>query len=290
VAGMFTIDPARPAPAWQCAMLAVLLPAVAAHAAVPYGPAARQSVIDPAVMRIDEPRHLGAPLDRDLPLVDSEGRAFRLGDMLGKPLILLFSYYGCDGACPTLNGSLVQALRDVGRFALGRDYHVLTVSFDRQDTPESARRFLAKVRAQVPPGTGWRHAVLQRPQTDIDVLTGATGYRYFWSRADQMFLHPNALVFVTPEGRVARYLYGTAVAGREVQLALIDADWGRISNGGAAFDMLTGVCYSYNFSEGRYTFNLSLLIGLASLLFGVSLIVFSLWFFRSRKTGRLSHA
>ena len=64
---------------------------------------------------------------------------------------------------------------------------------------------------------GWRHAILENKETDISQLTSSVGYRYFWSRADQVFLHPNAVLFITPEGRVARYLYGTAMKKKEVE-------------------------------------------------------------------------
>jgi protein SCO1 len=258
--------------------------------AAPNGALGRESTIDPAIMRIDEPRHLGARLDPGFVLTDSNGRDFRLGEILGKPVILLFSYYGCDGACPTINRSLADVVQQVQRFALGRDYRVLTVSFDRQDTQETARRFVDRFRSALPAVEGWRHAVLKQREGDIGALTGSVGYRYFWSRADQVFLHPNVLVFLTPEGRVARYLYGTAVEKKEVELALIDADWGRISNVGAVFDMLTGVCFSYNFAEGRYTYNMSLLVGVASLVAGILLVLLSLMVFRTKKSRRLTYA
>lgn len=81
-------------------------------------------------------------------------------------------------------------------------------------------------------------------------FAGTIGFRYFWSRIDKTFLHPNVLVFLTPEGRVARYIYGTQLDARTIELALIDADWGRISGSASAvFDMITGACFSYNYSE-----------------------------------------
>lgn len=263
-----------------------LLAAASAVWAAPYGSLGRDSSIDPAIMRVDETRYLGSPINRNYLLRDADGREFRLGDMMGKPLILLFSYYGCDGTCPTLNANLAAALHNVTRFALGRDYRVLTVSFDRHDTATTARTFADKTRDGLSLPAGWRHAVLKRPETDIDTLTASVGFRYFWSRADQIFLHPNVLIFLTPEGRVARYLYGTAMDKKEVELALIDADWGRISNAGQFVDMLTGVCYSYNFAEGRYTINMSLLVGVASLLGGIALVLLTLSLFRTRQLFR----
>ncbi|MBM3390558.1 MAG: SCO family protein [Betaproteobacteria bacterium] len=250
----------------------ILFGAYAARAVTPPQDA-KATTIDPKLMQIDEANHLGASLPRDLVMMDADGREFPFGELLGKPSILLLSYYGCDGTCPTMNKLLYLELPKVTRFRLGADYRVLTVSFDRNDTAETAAGFLRK--SGIPPDlhAGWRHAIMKDREAAIDALTKAVGFRYFWSRLDKMFLHPNVLVFVTPDGRVARYLYGTTLDARAIELALIDADWNRIANSGNVIDMLTGVCFSYNYAEGRYQPNYSLLIGVGSFVFGIALMV-----------------
>jgi len=252
-------------------------------AQAPYGAFAPETTIDPAVMQIEETQYLGARLQSDYQLIDVEGNEFTLGDMIGKPLIILFSYYGCDGTCPILNINLKEVLRQIDRFKLGTDYQVLTVSFDQNDTPETLQKFVAIADLPAEMQTGWRHAILKQADLDVKQLTSSVGYKYFWSRADQVFLHPNVLIFITPEGRIARYLYGTAIDKETLELALIDTDWNRIANSTQVIDILTGVCYSYNFQEGKYTFNYSLFIGLGSLFFGIFLVVFSIFFFHFKK-------
>ncbi len=258
-------------------------------ATAPYGGFSSESNIDPAVMQIDELQHLGAPINRALRLVDSESREFSLGDMLGEPLLLLFSYYSCDGTCPVLNTALKDVLSKIKRFKIGRDYKVLTVSFDKHDTPETMKQFDKKLAIPAEMRNGWRHAILQQDDAALEDLTSSVGYKFFWSKADEVFLHPNVLIFLTPEGRVARYLYGTAMEKKELELALIDADWGRIANSSNLIDMLTGVCYSYNFAEGKYTLNYSLMAGVGSLLLGIALLVISMLVYRKKIGRRISH-
>ncbi len=253
-----------------------------ASAVAPYGSFTGESNIDPNVMQIDEPSYLGTPLQRDFVMVDSHGKRFALGEMLGKPLILLFSYYGCGGSCPIMNTTLKQALQKVERFKIGADYRVLTVSFDKHDTPETMRTFVERLELPDEMQDGWRHAVMVDKESDTKKLSSSVGYQFFWSRADEVFLHPNAVLFITPEGRVARYLYGTAMEKSEVELALIDADWGRIANSSNVIDILTGVCYSYNFAEGKYTVNLSLVAGVAALAFGILMVAGSAIIFRKK--------
>ncbi len=249
--------------------------------------------LDPGIMKIDETRFLGQPMARETRFVDESGRPFTLGDVLGKPVILALSYYGCDGSCPIVNRNLAAALEQVERFRAGRDYRILTVSFDPNDSEVTARQFVDSMRGlDATLREGWRFAVLGEAAPDAhERFAGSVGFRFFWSRIDKTFLHPNVLVFLTPEGRVARYVYGTPLDPRTVELALIEADWGRISGSASAvFDMITGACFSYNYSEGRYQPNYALFVGLGSLLLGVGLAAAGLLGYRRRLARRTVHA
>ena len=165
---------------------------------------------------------------------------------------------------------------------------MLTVSFDRRDTPQSAGHFAEMTGVPAEMRGEWRFAVFEH-QADVDAFTASVGFRFFWSDAAKAFLHPNVLVFLTPEGRIARYLYGVAPSAKTIEFALIDADWNRIANSAAVIDILTGVCYSYNFADGSYRFNYPLLVGAGSLLLGISLIALGAIAHR-RKIRRASHA
>jgi protein SCO1/2 len=209
--------------------------------------------------------------------------------MLGKPLILLLSYYGCDGTCPAINVELARVLAKVDRFRLGEDYRVLTVSFDARDDERTAADFLAKTGAAAEARRGgWRHAVVS--DREVKRFAAGVGFNFFWSDAAQAFMHPNVLVFLTPQGRIARYIYGTRMDAATIENALIDADWERIANSTAVFDMLTGACFSYNYATGRYQLNYALVIGLGSLLLGLSLMAAGAWAYRRKIKGGTSHA
>ena len=248
----------------------------------------RASVPDGSVMQVDEPRFLGNRMRGATVLTDIEGRDVTVAEILGKPVILLLSYYGCDGTCPTMNAELSRVLAKVERFKLGEDYRVLTVSFDPRDTPQTAREFLAKTAGTTTMPDGWRHVVVKGG--DVKGFAGEVGFNFFWSDAAKAFLHPNVLVFLTPEGRVARYIYGTRLDARTVELAITDADWERISQSTAVFDMLTGACFSYNYAEGRYQINYSLLAGVGSLLLGLTLMAAGALIYRRKMARRAREA
>ena len=154
-------------PGWLRAsvLLGLWLCSLAPAWAVGKPPTENRSSIDPAVMQIDESRHLGQKLAPGVALIDESGKPLRMAEVLGKPVILVLSYYGCDGTCPTINQNLAVALEGVKRFKAGQDYRVLTVSFDRRDDPELASKFAAGLKALSPQlRDGWRFAVLQAGQ------------------------------------------------------------------------------------------------------------------------------
>ncbi len=231
-----------------------------------------ESTIDPQVVAIDERAYLGVRLDGHYRLRDAKGQTFTLDRYRGKPLILLFSYYTCDGLCGTINRHLQTLIDGVQRFRPGRDFRVLTISFDKHDTLERIAGF--RQRNHLAKRPGWTLAILDNP-ADIVPLTSSLGVRFFWSYRDRVFVHPNAFIFISPQGRVVRYLYGTLVSPRDVELALIDANWEKISTSGKLLNILAGVCFSYNFKEGRYTVNIPLFAGLGALLLGLVLVTAS---------------
>jgi protein SCO1/2 len=271
------------------ARLAAAAALVIAHAAEAQYGRIPPTAIDPAALTIDEPKHLGRALDPAIALRDQQGRSLRLGELFGKPLILLLSYYRCDGSCPTQNRKMAETLLTAGRVRAGRDYRVLTVSFDGADDDRQLPRFTQLLNLPEEAQAGWRLAIAPDPEERARLLD-TVGFRFFWSARDRVFLHPNVFVVVNAEGRIARYLYGVSIGPRDVELAVTEANAGRIANAAQAIDYLTGLCFSYNFSEGRYTLNYPLFIAMASLAFGAGLVVFSFTVYRRKKPRRRVHA
>ena len=54
---------------------------------------------------------------------------------------------------------------------------------------------------------------------------------------------------LTPDGRIARYLFGIDYGPRDLRLALVDASAGKV---GSAVDSFLLYCYHYDPMTGRY--------------------------------------
>jgi protein SCO1/2 len=227
---------------------------------------------------------LGEALPLDLLFLDEQGRRVRLGDYFGsKPVVLSLVYYECPMLCTlTLNG-LSSALA-VLTFEVGREFEVVTVSFEPKETPKlAAAKKAAYLRRYGRPGTseGWHF--LTGDAAAIKALTTAVGFRYAWDDVTRQYAHPAGVLVLTPQGRIARYLFGIEYAPRDLRLALVEAAEARI---GTPVDDLILYCYQYDPKRGRYGATVMGLVRLGGVLTLAALGAFLLVSLRRERTAR----
>jgi protein SCO1/2 len=195
--------------------------------------------------------HPGARVALGLPFRDDTGRAGGLAAMpLAHPLVLVLVQFRCRDLCPLILEGLASVLRE-SRLLPGRDYNVVVVSIDPAETPAmaaSARRALAGRIGQGDALPGWR--LLTGPAGSITALARSVGFRYAWDPRTEQFAHPAGAVIVTPDGRIARYLFGMGFDARDLRLAVVEASAGHV---GSVVDQLLLTCYHYDATAGRYT-------------------------------------
>ena len=248
-----------------------LVMGLAEPALAAYGNVNTTSDVDPEVVKIKEKDFLGVKVSGDYRLVDSKGNEFTFKEFqAGKPLVLALSYYSCDGSCPVLNRNLKATLSGVDDWELGKDFKVLTVSFDEHDTPETIQKFLDYSQFEGGIPEGWAITTL-KDGADIKRLTDSIGYRFFWSPRDAMFLHPSVYVMLSPEGRVTRYLYGAMISPEDMEISLTKALAGKSSEANV-INFIVGACYSYNYEDGKYSINYPLFIALGALTMGLTML------------------
>jgi protein SCO1 len=265
-------SPAAPSPPPAPAAGAALLLAAAP-------PAARAASRQEQVLReIGFDQRLGEAVPLDLAFRDSEGRAVRLGDYFGRrPVVLALVYYECPMLCTlTLNG--LASTLGVVPFEVGRDFEVLTVSFNPEETPaQAAVRKKASIERYGRPGAaaGWHF--LTGEAGPIARLTAAVGFRYVWDAETRQYAHAAGLVVLTPEGKVARYLYGVEYAPKDLRLALVEASENRI---GSPVDQLLLYCYHYDPATGKYGAVVMRLVRLGGALTVLALASFMIFMWR----------
>ncbi|MCA9972297.1 MAG: SCO family protein, partial [Anaerolineales bacterium] len=183
------------------------------------------------------------------------GRPVQLGDYFAadRPVVLTLGYYECPRLCGLVFKETADALRGLQGLTVGADFTVLSVSIDPGETPAIAAAKKAAHVSQAGPAAaaaaaGWHFLTGQ--QAAIDRLADAVGFRYAYDPASDQFAHPTGLIVLTPDGRIARYIFGIDYPPRDLRLALVDAAAGEI---GSPADQLLLLCYRYDPQTGRYT-------------------------------------
>jgi protein SCO1/2 len=194
---------------------------------------------------VDFEQRLGARVPLDPLFADEAGAAVRLGDFVGRgPLLLVLGYYACRNLCGTLIGELAGRLRELDLRA-GRDFQVVVVSVDPDETPASARARKAQYRGAV---DAWHF--LTGDAAAVRALAAAVGYRYRRERAAAGFVHPAGVVIVAPDARVSRYLFALDPDDAALRYGIIAASGNRL---GSASDRLWLLCHGFDPATGRYT-------------------------------------
>jgi protein SCO1/2 len=173
-----------------------------------------------------------------------------LGQYFGKrPVVLTIVYYDCPMLCTLSLNALASALATLS-FDVGREFEVVTVSFDPREGPDLARAkkaaYLQRYKRKGA-DAGWHF--LTGDEASLKRLTAAVGFRYAWDERTKQFAHPAGLLVLTPDGRISRYLYGVEYAPKDLKLAVMESGAGRI---GSVIDQVVLFCYQYDPQTGRY--------------------------------------
>jgi protein SCO1/2 len=221
------------------------------------------SVRPPGLRNVGIEQHLDEQIPPGLVFRDETGKAVRLGDYFGKrPIILNLVYYQCPMLCGEVLSGLTSALR-VLKFDVGKEFDVLTVSFDPRETPEMANakkgEYLKRY-DRPSAAAGWHF--LTGPQESIDALTKAAGFQYQYDSATGQFAHTTAIMVLTTEGKISQYYYGIEYAPKDLRLGLVQASENRI---GTVVDQVLLYCYHYNPDTGKYGAVISRILQLAAL-------------------------
>jgi protein SCO1/2 len=231
-------------------VLALLLGAAALIG--PAAPAGADTARPPILRDVDFAQRIGAQLPLDTPLRDDRGRTVTLREYFGggKPVVLVPAYYRCPQLCGLVQNGVVSALRALS-LDVGRDFHVVTFSFDPSEPTElAAGKKTTMLDAYRRRGAEDGFHFLTGDAEAIRRLTEAIGFRWAYDDARREFAHASGLVVATPGGTVSHYLYGVEFAPRDLRLALVEASAGRL---GSAVDRLMLFCFMYDPSTGRYS-------------------------------------
>lgn len=212
---------------------------------------------------------IGNTLPMDTEFFDEKGNLVTLKDIVKKPTIFNFVYYRCPGICSPILTELTSIVNFID-MEMGKDFQIVTISFDQREKFElgvaKKESYFGLLKREIP-SDSWKF--LTGDSAAISAVTQAAGFNF--KREGNDFIHAGALVVVSPEGKIARYLNGIKYLPFDVKMALTEASTGKT---GPTIAKLVAYCYSYN-PEGRtYVFNVTRVAGGTILLFAAFFVVY----------------
>jgi protein SCO1/2 len=193
--------------------------------------------------------HLGRPIDLDLTFNDENGQAVKLREFFnkGRPVVLNLIYYNCPQLCTLILNRQVEIMRQMP-WTPGDQYEIVSISIDPRETPEIASKKKATYLASYgKPAPGW-HFLTDR-DGNAKRLAELMGYHYRWDPRIQQYAHLAAIMILTPEGKVARYLYGINYRALDLRFGLTEAAENRST---LSIEKVLLFCYHYDPVENKY--------------------------------------
>lgn len=221
---------------------------------------------------------LGDTLPDGMMFKDEDGNDVELKSLLRGPTVLTLVYLRCPSICGELINELGKTVDELQRVRPGKDYDLITVSFDPREGPDLAKtgkgEFLGRLKSEVPPGA-WRF--LTGTKENIDKLTESVGFLYVEDKQD--FKHAGTVIFVTKDGKIVRYLGGLEMLPMDMELAINDA---RDGTPRTIMQRIQQICYSYKPDGKTYALNVNRIILIVTLL-GAAIFLFGVVLKRRRK-------
>lgn len=196
---------------------------------------------------IDE--KLESQIDLGLEFIAEDGYPHKLREYFqqGRPVILDLVYYDCPQLCTLILNEQVRVMRDI-EWTPGKEYEVVTISIDPREAFDKAREKKAAYLSSFDrPAPGWHF--LTDHKGNAARLAKQVGFNYKYDARIEQYAHPAAIMVLTPQGKMARYLYGITYKARDLRFALAEASENRIS---MAIEKVLLLCYMYDPNASRY--------------------------------------
>jgi protein SCO1 len=220
---------------------------------------------------------LGTTIPLNLTFNNENSESVSLGELIKKPTILMFVYFDCPNLCSPLMDGVAEMLSKLD-MTIGKDFEVITISFNTKDTPEKAKEKKVNFVSKISKENQKYWTYLTGTQEHIDSITAAVGYKYKSQGLD--FAHPSAIMILSPQGKITRYLYGLTFLPFDVKMAIIEAQKGIAR---PTSSKVLEYCFAYNPSSKTYTLQVTRIVGIL-MLFVLAVGVLVLFFRKKSKT------
>lgn len=194
---------------------------------------------------------LGEKIPLDLKFATSEGDSVTLASLMqgDKPVLLNPVYYECPMLCSMVIEAVYSGVSDL-KWTPGNEYNIITFSIDPEEDSElaaSTKDSMITKLGRESAREGWYF--LSGKEEAIKELTEAIGFKYRKVEENDQFAHSAAIMFLSPDGTLTRYLYGIEFDEFSLRNALYEAADGEV---GSVAERVLLYCYQYDADSNSY--------------------------------------
>jgi len=213
--------------------------------------------------------HLDEYIRDDIQLIDKDSTLVNLKSLIDKPTVFAFIYYNCPGLCSPLLGGLAEVI-DRTEMELGKDYQVITISFNPDDYPSLGEKKKANYVKGMENPIDENHWIwLTGDSLNIEKITDNLGFKFI--KEGKEYVHAAAIMVVSPKGKITRYLHGTYFLPFDLKMAVVESSK-EVS--GPTINKVLEFCFSYDPEGKTYVFNITKISGTIILGFALILLAF----------------
>ena len=229
--------------------------------------------IPPAFISSGISEKLGMSADTSVQLYNSSGSLVKVKDYLEKgPVLLNFAYYSCPKLCHlVVNGMLDTLLRSSEKVV--ERLQILTISFDHRDSLKTTQLFKARYYSKLKEkfGDAIQWEFLYGDKASVRTLADSVGFGYQYQPKTNEYSHASALVFLSPQAKISRYLYGIMYNPFDFKLSVLEAARNKTLS---TVDSMLLFCYNYDPDARGYVVQAINLMKIAGLVTVFSLALF----------------
>ncbi|MBE0663578.1 MAG: SCO family protein [Bacteroidales bacterium] len=217
-------------------------------------------------------------ISEDIMVIDENNQAVSLRSLIDKPTVLNLVYYRCPGICSPIMESIANVV-DKTDMIPGKDFQVLTISFDPTESTELAQQkrnnYFYLIKREFDPN-GWRFFTAD--STNAINLTEQVGFKY--KKVGFDYIHTASIIVLSPQGKITRYLQGVFYLPFDVKMAVVEAAEGK---SGPSISRVLAYCYAFDPAGQRYVFDITKIAGTLILFFSAVIFLFLLIRYKTKK-------
>lgn len=221
--------------------------------------------------------HLDETIPLDLQFYNEQNDTVTLRKLIDKPTIINFVYFNCPGLCSPLLEGISKAIEKTD-MDFGKDYQVITISFDYTDTPEKAKQKKINFVQNISKEKAEHWIYLTGEKENIYKVADAVGFKFKQTGLD--FAHPSGIILVSPQGKITRYLYGLEFLPFDLKMAIIESQQGIAR---PTINKVLEYCFNYDPQGQGYTLSVTRVTG-TIILFIAFIILISLLLSKRKKS------